>query len=261
MATARLRWKLLRDLDSWLAVPMLLLGLAWLGIVIWELVSGSTQLLETVGTAIWAIFVAEFVLRYALAPEKGPFVRSNWLTIIALVVPALRLLRVLTVLRIGGALRGVRLVRVVGTANRSMKSLQATLERRGFGYVAALTLLVTALGAAGMLNFENASEVEGGLSSYGQALWWTGMLVATFGTDFWPATTEGRLLAFMLALYGLGVFGYIAASFASFFIGRDAEDRSAPIAGSRELAELRREIAALRRELAGRLDPAPAAGS
>jgi hypothetical protein len=52
MASARLRWRLLKDLDQWLGVPMALLSLAWLLIVVWELVSGSTQLLTTVGTVI-----------------------------------------------------------------------------------------------------------------------------------------------------------------------------------------------------------------
>ena len=97
------------------------------------------------------------------------------------------------------ALRGLRLVRIVGTANRSMNALKATLSRRGFGYVAGLTLLVIFLGAAGMLNFENAAEVDGGFTSYGHALWWTGMLVASIGSDFWPHTTEGRLLTMLLA--------------------------------------------------------------
>ena len=69
-----------------------------------------------------------------------------------------------------------------------------------------------------MLNFEPAREVAGGFDDYGDALWWTGMLVAGSGTDFWPATTEGRLLTMLLSLYGLAVFGYIAATFASFWM-------------------------------------------
>lgn len=250
MATARLRWRLLSDLDEWLAVPMVLLSLAWLGIVVWELVSGTSALLETLGTLIWIIFLVEFGVRFALAPEKVPFLRTNWLTVIALAVPALRLVRALAFLRAARAVRGIRLVRIVGTANRSMNALQATLSRRGFGYVAGLTMLVIALGAAGMLNFENAREVDGGFTSYGHALWWTGMLVASIGTDFWPATTEGRLLAMVLAVYGLAVFGYIAATFASFFIGRDAHERSAPIAGSADIRELANEVRQLRAQLA-----------
>ncbi len=252
MASARLRWRLLRDLDEWLTVPMALLSLAWLAIVVWELVSGSTELLATVGTVIWIIFIIEFLVRFTLAPHKTAFLRSSWLTLISLLVPALRLLRALTFLRAARALRGIRLVRVIGTANRSMNALKATLARRGFVYVAGLTLLVIALGAAGMLNFENAREVPDGFTSYGHALWWTGMLVASIGTDFWPVTTEGRLLAMLLAFYGLAVFGYIAATFASFFIGRDAAERSGPVAGSQDIARLADELRRLRVELASR---------
>ena len=252
MASARLRWRLLGEMDEWLTVPMALLSLAWLAIVVWELVSGSTEMLETVGTAIWIIFIVEFVIRFALAPDKQPFLKSNWLTILALAVPALRLFRALSFLRAARGLRGIRLVRIVGTANRSMNALKATLARRGFVYVAGLTVLVILLGSAGMLNFENASEVEGGFTSYGHALWWTGMLVASLGSDFWPATTEGRLLTMLLTIYGLAVFGYITATLASFFVGRDAQESSGPVAGSADVKRLLKEVTLLRRELTER---------
>ena len=243
------RWRELRKLDEWLETPMLLLSLAWLAIVVVELTSGTSDLLATVGTVIWIIFILEFALRFTLAPLKIPYLKSNWLTIISLLVPALRLFRAFAVLRAARALRGIRLVRIVGTANRSMNALRATLRRRQFGYVAGLTLLVLALGAAGMLSFEPAPEVEGGFTDYGHALWWTGMLIASIGTDFWPVSLEGRVLSALLAIYGLAVFGYITATFASFFIGRDADEPSAAIAGASDLAELREEIRALRAAL------------
>jgi len=245
MGQERSRWRALAQLDDWLRAPMAALSLAWLAIVVVELTRGASDLMTVFGTAIWIVFIAEFALRLVLAPAKMPFLRRNWLTVLALAVPALRLFRSLAALRAARGLRGVRLVRIVGTANRSMNALKATLRRRGFGYVAGLTLAVVALGAAGMLSFEAAAFAD-----YGHALWWTGMLVATIGTDYWPATLEGRLLSALLALYGLAVFGYVAAAFASFFIGRDAEAREGEIAGRRELAALRAEIAALRGELA-----------
>ncbi len=247
MASRSERWAALEQLDQWLRGPMLMLSLFWLIIVLIELTSGTSELLSTIGVVIWLIFIAEFALRLTLAPEKGPFLKKNWLTVIALIVPALRLFRAIAILRAARALRGFRLVRIVGTANRSMNALRATLRRRQFGYVLALTLLVVALGAAGMLNFEPAGEIEGGFTSYGHALWWTAMLVASIGSDFWPATTEGRILCTLLSVYGLAVFGYITATFASFFVGRDAEEKAGPVAGSAELAAIRDELSALRR--------------
>lgn len=240
------RWRLLNDLERWAETPMLVLSVAWLGIVVFELVGHTSDLLMALGTSIWVVFIGEFLLRLSLAPSKRRFLKHNWLTVIALIVPALRLFRAVAILRAARVLRGARLVRVVGSVNRSMNALRGTLRRRGFGYVLALTVAVLLAGAAGMLSFEPAAEVDGGFRSYGHALWWTGMLVASIGTDFWPQTMEGRLLSSLLAIYGLAVFGYLTATFASYFIGRDASSARGEVAGSADLRRLHRELAALR---------------
>ncbi len=249
MATAAERWTVLDELDEWLRVPMAALSLAWLLIVVAELLWGESDLLSTFGIAIWIMFLAEFAVRLLLAPDKLPFLRRNWLTVLALAVPALRLFRGLRVLRAARALRGARLVRIVGTANRSMTALKSMLQRRRFGYVLGLTGLVLVLGAAGMLNFEPAGEIEGGFASYGDALWWTAMLVTSIGSDFWPTSVEGRVLTLLLSVYGLAVFGYITASFASFFVGRDTLANADSPPGDHDVDALVREIRFLRDEV------------
>ena len=209
----------LEQLDEWLHVPMMVLSLVWLTIVVVELVWGASRLLEVFGTTIWVVFFAEFAIRLAVAPDRSAFLKANWVSVIALLAPAFRLLRVL---RFARAARGLRLVRIVGTANRSMNALRASLGRRRLGFVLVLTVMVAMLGAAGMLAFEPAAQVPGGFKGYADALWWTGMLLTSLGSEFWPKTLEGRLLCLLLSLYGFTVFGYITASFASFFVGRDA---------------------------------------
>ncbi len=249
MASERLRWKVLQELHDWIDTPMALLSLAWLLIVVWELIWGDSALLEIIGTTIWVVFILEFALRLALAPRKLTYLKRHWLTAVALLVPALRIFRFARVFRAARALRSFRLVRVIGTANRSMNALRAALARRGFIYVAALTTLVVALGGAGMLSFEGAAEVQGGFDSYWQALWWTGMLITSIGSEYWPQTTEGRILTFLLSLYGLAVLGYITATLASFFVGRDAEGKNGPVAGAGDIAALYAEIRSLRSDL------------
>ena len=246
------RWDTLRDLDEWLRVPMLALSFLWLLLVLVELSWGTSRPMEILGIVIWVIFIAEFALRLMLAPARLAFIQANWVTVIALVVPAFRLFRAVRLLRLARAARGIRLVRIVGTANRGMNALRLSLRRRGLLYVLAITAVVVLLGAGGMLAFEPAGEVQGGFASYSDALWWTGMLVATMGSEFWPRTPEGRILCFLLALYGFAVFGYITASFASFFVGRDAASEEAETVGAADLARLRQEIEALRHEMARR---------
>ena len=249
-ALNRERYKLLRRLDHWLETPMLILAFAWLALLIGELVWGESLAFEVIGTIIWIIFILNFVLEFILAPHKTVYLRKNWLTVISLLVPALRIFRIFRVIRLFRLTRvgrSLRLFRVVSSLNRGMRALAANLQRRGFGYVIALTLLVLFAGAAGMYAFESTSP--NGLTSYGEALWWTAMTLTTMGSQYWPQTFEGRVLCFFLALYAFAVFGYVTATLATFFVGRDAESDEAEIAGSDELAALRSEIKALREDI------------
>ena len=66
------------------------------------------------------------------------------------------------------------------------------------------------------------------------------------GSEYWPHTLEGRLLCILLALYSFAVFGYVTATIATFFIGRDAANEQNGIAGSDQIEHLRGEIRALR---------------
>lgn len=244
------RYELLQHLEDSLETPMLVLAFVWLALLVMELIWGESLLFEIIGTIIWVIFILDFAVEFVLAPHKVAYLKRNWLTATSLLIPALRLIRIFRVfglLRLARMGQSLRLLRVVTSLNRGMRALGASLSRRGFGYVIALTVLVTLTGAAGMYAFENAAP--GGINSYGEALWWTAMILTTMGSQYWPQTVEGRVLCIFLALYSFGVFGYVTATLATFFIGRDAENDEAELAGAKQLAALLDEVVALREEL------------
>ena len=273
------RRKALRGLERGLETPMLVLAFMWLGLVIIDLLVGLGPVLEGLGTLIWIIFITDAGVRLWLAPRKMTYVKKNWLMLIALALPALRVVRAaraLRVLRMARAARGLRLVRVVSSLNRGMRALSESMRRRGFAYIAMLTLLVTLTGAAGMYVFERditgkepvsagsshgkearpgapggrAGEIVG-LNDYGAALWWTAMIMTTMGSDYWPHSPEGRVLCLLLALYAFAMFGYVTAALASYFVGRDAQNDQAELAGADSIERLRKEIQGLRTELDG----------
>jgi voltage-gated potassium channel len=233
------RKKLLISIEKLLEGPMLFLAFVWLLLLVIELIGGLSRSLEYASLIIWVLFIIDFLLKFILAPKKGLYLKKNWLTAISLFIPALRVFRVFRFVRLLRGLRGIRIVRLVSSLNRSMKSLEATMKRRAFGYVLIVTILVTFAGAAGMYAFEKPNP---GFDSYGMALWWTAMRVITAGNEFNPLTTEGRGLAFLIALFGYTILGYITATFATFFIGRDAEEKDAPVAGSNDIKELKSAI-------------------
>jgi voltage-gated potassium channel len=213
------RESLLQQIDGALDGVMVLLSAAWIGLLVVEFAGdGLPPSLD----------------EFTIAPAKGRYLRSHWLTVVSLVLPAFRILRLasaLRVLRAARVVRGVGLLRLLTSINRGLASLRATAARRGVGYVIAATALVMVVGSAGMAYLESTaafaaegSATEGAIPfrDYGEAFWWTAYAMTT-GAPREPATGEGKILGWVLSLYGLGVFGYLTATLASHFIDRDRD--------------------------------------
>ena len=225
-ALRRERWRLLAQIMRYAEIPLFVLSALWLVLLVVEFTRGLGPVLTGASYVIWAIFGLQFLLELLIAPSRTVFLRKQWLTLLALVVPAFRLFRIARVARLlrgARAARGLRLLRVVTTANRGMRALAQSMGRRGAGYVAAITVVVLLAGAAGMLAFER-DEAGSPIASYGTALWWTAMVLTTMGSDYWPLSPEGRLLCLGLSLYAFGAFGYLTAALASFFVDREQRD-------------------------------------
>jgi voltage-gated potassium channel len=112
----RERSEVLARVEGWLELPMIVLGFAWLALLVIELTRGLSPVMDIMGRAIWIVFIVEFALKLILALRKLPFVRNNWLTVIALIIPALRVFRLFAVaraLRLARVARGLRLLRLV----------------------------------------------------------------------------------------------------------------------------------------------------
>jgi voltage-gated potassium channel len=64
------RIEMLQQWEAWLEMPMLVLGFAWLGLFIIELIWGLNPLLVAIAAIIWIIFIVDFGIKFLLAPHK-----------------------------------------------------------------------------------------------------------------------------------------------------------------------------------------------
>ncbi len=243
--------EVLQQWEDWSETSMLVLSFAWLGLFIIELVWGLTPILEAIGTTIWIAFILDFSIKFILVPRKLIYIKHHWVIALSLLIPALRIFRIVQVIqpfRSIHGIRGLQLLRITIGTNRGMRLFGASVQRRGLGYVAGLTVIVTLIGSAGIYAFER--EVPNGMiTDYGIALWWTAMVMTTIGSDYFPKTAEGRILCFFLALYAVVVFGYLTATLATFFIDRDAENDDAELASAKSIKALQAEITGLRTDI------------
>lgn len=245
------RWELLEQLQAILEPAMAGLGIVFLGLLLLdysaiELSDAANSRLFWVLQAIWAVFLIEFAVRLIIAPARGEFLRSNWLGALSLVLPFLRPLRAFRAAR---ALRSLSLVRFLGGINRGIRVVRAVTRGRQFAWVGALTVMVMIAGAVGVRYFDRGVE-DAPIQSFGSALWWSSAMVTTINNELYAVSTEARVLAILMRIFAVSVFGYITASIATYFIGTAQAGTDV----QQNTEALRAEIAALRQELAAAQD-------
>ena len=200
-----------------LDVPMSVLGVVFLLVVLGQTVSTDPDVqrwLAVAGWALWAVFVAEYLLRLHVAPRKGRFLRRTWWQVVFLVVPFLRFLRLVALLRVA------RAGRVVSSAVRSSRSAGRLLSSR-LGWLAALSAIVV-LAASQLL------YAFGVYPSYGQALYDVALLTVS-GEPTGREHGLARVLDVALAAYSVGVFAVLAGSLGAYFLDdRRSADVPAP---------------------------------
>jgi len=252
----------LKTLPRKLERPMLLLSFVWFLVIITELVNGTSPLLLSLGTVLWALFVLYFGLRLAIVPDRVIFLKRNWLFVLAILVPVLRFFPFLQRLPLARALTatfGMQVIWMFASADQGLRSLRRTIGRRGTRYALTFTVVVILAGAAGMLHFENDSPDPQGIHSYPEALWWAAMQITNIGSGYRPVTFGGHVLCLGISIFAVAIFGYLTAVFAAFFIGRDAEDPKSEIPNQTSIHQLSAEVALLRKAIEDVLKRVPAA--
>jgi voltage-gated potassium channel len=234
-------------LSQW---PLVVLALLFVAAYAWgvlrpDLPTWLLTTLHVVTVVAWPVFLADYLLRLTLAQQRWRFVRENWVDGVVVLLPLLRPLRLLSLIRV---------VRVLD------RRLTTSLHGRVAAYVTLTASLVVFMASLAVYDAER--DVPGAsITHYGDAVWWALTTITTVGYgDEYPVTGQGRLVAVLLMVGGIALLGVVTAAVASWFVGRvaeaaqaqDDEDDAALLAEVRELAE---EVRRLRAELTDRVKP------
>lgn len=173
------------------------------------------------------IFTVDYVSRFYLSPSKSLFFKSNLFDLIAIipfhstfaVFRITRLFRVSRLSRLSRLTRLTRLTRVIGVIGKVRKKVKLFLHTNGFIYIIYLSGVLLLGGAAVYSITEKVTFVD--------SLWWAFVTSTTVGYgDISPTTAVGRLVAMVLMITGIGMFGALTSTITSFFIGEENEKKS-----------------------------------
>ncbi|MQA32478.1 potassium channel family protein [Modestobacter roseus] len=231
--------------------PLVVVALLFVTAYAWQVLrTGLPDWAETTLTVVtlaaWPIFLADYVVRLVLAERRWRFVRRNWVDGLAVLLPLLRPLRIISL---------VRVARVLD------RKLTGSLHGRVAWYVSAIALLISFMASLAVYDAERDAP-DAVITSYGDAVWWALTTITTVGYgDTYPVTTEGRLVAVLLMVGGIALLGVVTAAVASWFVGRVADAAQAdraleehPTVLQEEVRQLAEEVRRLRAELGRRRD-------
>ena len=230
------REAMITRLDRLTELPLLLLAFIMVPVLLGPMLledsfsAAEKTLFRTLDIFIWAIFAADFFLKFAITPDKWLYLRRNWLEALTVLVPFFRPLRI---------------VRIILFGARAIKATRRRLVSVDFLLVYAIGIVVIAATVVTVTEHGHNS-----INSFTDALWWSVVTATTVGYgDMTPVTPVGRGMAILLMLVGIGLFGGLTANFASTIFRTDdnVEANTEQLldemkALSAELVELRQSV-------------------
>jgi voltage-gated potassium channel len=193
---------------------------------------------------IWLVFAAEFAFILVVAPRKAAALRAHWLDAVIVVVTAPAFGAFLSSLRLVRLARLLRLLRLGAILSRVLQRERALTSGDAFRFAALLTLLVVVVSGA----VESLVDSRDFHSAW-DGMWWAVVTVTTVGYgDVYPKSVEGRIIAMVVMLFGIGFLSVLTAAIASRFVKTERGDETDAILAS--LTRLEAELAEVKQRLA-----------
>jgi voltage-gated potassium channel len=192
-----------------------LLGLLFLVVVLAQSAATPGQplhvVLQITTWVLWAVFVAEYLVRLVLASHRWQFMRRTWWRLALLAVPALSIIRALLIFRVA------RPTRVLLAAVRGTRSAGSRLSSR-LGLLGLVTAIVVFVAA-------DLVHSAGAIEPYGRALHASAKAAVageTMPSDDWLVA----VVDVVLSIYAVGVFAALAGTVGSYFVDRRDAQRA-----------------------------------
>jgi len=225
---------------GFLEITVLVLSVYVLGALLFQtafqLSPEVNVLLDRIDFLVCVVFLVDFCIRFRRAPSKLAFLKWGWIDLVSS-IPAFDFLRW------GRLVRVFRIIRIL-RAFRSTKHLIAFLYRSRakslMGTAALSAVVLVIFSCIAILVFEN--EKDSNIKTPFDAIWWAFSTITTVGYgDKYPVTDEGKIVAIVLMVTGVGLFGVLTGLFARLLVEPELKKEESDIGKLAEEIRLLRE--------------------
>ena len=209
--------------------------------LIFDIPEEAQRVMRWTDTCICVLFFIDFCIQFKQAKSKLRFMKWGWIDLLAS-IPEIE------ILRWGRLFRVFRILRIFLLARSLKEFIAGIFKNRTEGGVASvflITFLVISFSSVSILFAERTGDAN--IKTAEDAVWWSITTITTVGYgDKYPLTYEGRVIAGILMITGVGLFGTLSGVIASFFLGHHRDQQKKDEKIMQQFTELKTEIANLR---------------
>ncbi|MCK5862704.1 MAG: ion transporter [Candidatus Hydrogenedentes bacterium] len=199
-----------------------------------------SSILQFSDNIICIFFFADFLWQLSRSRPMSAYLKWGWLDLLSSIpmLPAFRIARVVRIVRI------LRVLRAARASKHLFKFILIHRARSTFGAVVFGSFILLLFAVMAIVTIEPTMNAN-------DAFWWClfTLITGEYG-DYYPASTEGRIITTLLMTAGVALFGTFTASVASFFLeGEQEEDEKRDIDILHEVSQLKQQVSELRKEI------------
>ena len=189
---------------------------------LFKLSADTIGLLNDIDFIVCLFFLLDFFVGFYKAKSKRHFMKWGWLDLISS-IPVLSVLQWTRVARI------VRILRALRSSKILIHHLFRDRARGALGTAIFIAIIMIIFCSIAILNFE-VDAPTANIKTPEDALWWAFTTISTVGYgDKFPVTDEGRIVAVLLIISGVGLFGVYTAFIASLFVAEGRREQSSEL--------------------------------
>ncbi|MDO6543642.1 potassium channel family protein [Photobacterium sanguinicancri] len=160
-------------------------------------------LLFGIDTFICLFFWFQLLTDLFRSKQKWAYLKVHWIDFVASlpIIEQVRFARVIQVFRV---------MRLIRSSNQILHYIRSNRREATVASIFLLLTLLVTVGSALMLMIEGDIP-ESNIHNASDALWWVFVTISTVGYgDHYPVTTLGKILAAVIIVCGVGLFGMVA---------------------------------------------------
>ncbi|PST87704.1 ion transporter [Photobacterium jeanii] len=161
------------------------------------------SLLFGIDTLICCFFWFQLLTDLFRNPNKWGYLKTHWIDFVASipVIEQVRFARIIQVFRV---------IRLIRSSHQILHYIRSNRREATVASIFLLLTLLVTIGSALMLVIEGDIP-ESNIHDASDALWWVFVTISTVGYgDHYPVTTLGKMLAAVIIVCGVGLFGMVA---------------------------------------------------